>query len=72
MIKKLLAKLVNWTEQTEDFSKSAFRAGQKARERIEREHNDDMSSGHDPEYIPKRDIPSESEILGPSEGKIKD
>ena len=32
MIKKILAKLMNFTEQKEDFAKSAFRAAQKDEE----------------------------------------
>jgi len=36
MIKKFFAKLMNFTEQKENFAKSAFRADQKEQERMAR------------------------------------
>ncbi|MBI2062105.1 MAG: hypothetical protein HYT64_00190 [Candidatus Yanofskybacteria bacterium] len=59
-------KLMNFTEQKENFAKSAFRADQKDQERMTREHNQQIMAGRDKKYVSERTIPDEGEILGPS------
>ncbi len=72
MIKKFLAKLVNWTEQKEDFAKSAFRADQKDQERMARERHEQIMTGRDKKYVSERTVPSKEEVLGPSDSALKE
>ncbi len=67
MIKKFLAKLINFTEQKENLAKSAFRADQKEQERMAREKHEQIMAGRERKYVSERTIPAEEEILGPSE-----
>jgi len=69
MIKKILAKLMNFTEQKEDFAKSAFRAAQKDEEKMARERQEQIMAGRDKKYVSEQTVPTEGEILGPSESK---
>ncbi len=69
MIKKILAKLANYTEKKENFAKSAFRADQKEQERMARERHGQIMAGRDKKYVSERTVPSESETLGPSDKK---
>lgn len=65
-------KLVNFTEQKEDFSKSAFRAGQKEQERMARERHEQIMAGRDKKYVSEQTVPNEGEILGPSDSALKE
>ncbi len=69
MIKKLLAKLMNWSDQREDFSKSRFRADQEDQARMARERHEQIMEGRDKKYVSEQTVPSEGQILGPSESK---
>ncbi|OGN34110.1 MAG: hypothetical protein A3G51_00795 [Candidatus Yanofskybacteria bacterium RIFCSPLOWO2_12_FULL_43_11b] len=66
MIKKFFAKLMNFTEQKENFAKSAFRADQKEQERMARERHEQIMAEREHKYVSERTVPSEGEILGPS------
>ena len=72
MIKKILAKLANWSEQREDFSKSRFRASQEDQAKLDRERQEQILSGRDKKYVSERTVPPEEEILGPSDSKSND
>ena len=73
MIKKILAKLMNSTEQKENFAKSAFRADQKEQERMARErHEQIMRERGEYKHVSERTVPTEGEIVGPSESKLKE
>lgn len=69
MIKKILAKLANWSEQREDFSKSRFQAGQEDQAKMARERHEQIMAGRDKRYVSERTVPAEEEILGPSDSK---
>ncbi len=71
MIKKILAKLMNFTEQKEDFAKSAFRADQKEQEKMARERHEQIMVGRDKKYVSEQTVPTEGEILGPSDSGLK-
>ena len=51
MIKKIFAKLVNWSGQREDFSKSRFRADQEDQARMARERLEQIMTGRDKKYV---------------------
>ena len=72
MIKKILAKLMNFTEQKEDFAKSAFRAAQKDEEKMARERQEQIMAGRDKKYVSEQTIPSEEKVLGPSDSALKE
>lgn len=72
MIKKILAKLVNWSGQREDFSKSRFQADQEEQARMARERNVQIMAGRDKKYVSEQTVPSEEEILGPSNSALKE
>ncbi len=72
MIKKFLAKLVNWSGQREDFSKSRFRADQEEQARMARERHEQVMAERERKYVSERTVPAEGEILGPSESKPKE
>lgn len=69
MIKKLLAKLVNWSEQRENFSASRFRTNQADEAKMARERHEQIMAGRDREYVSERTLPNEEKILGPSDSK---
>ena len=71
MIKKIFAKLVNWSGQREDFSKSRFRADQEDQARMARERLEQIMTGRDKKYVSEQTVPTEGEILGPSEPGTK-
>lgn len=72
MIKKFLAKLVNWTEQREDFSKSRFRADGEEQAKLARERHEQIMAERDRKYVSERTVPAESEILGPSDSALNE
>ncbi len=72
MFKKIIAKLVNWTEQREDFSKSRFATDQKDQAKLARERHEQVMTGRDRKYVSERTIPAEEEILGPSDSELKE
>lgn len=69
MIKKFLAKLANWTEQREDFSKSRFRVGEEDQAEMTRERHEQIMAERDREYVSEWTVPTEREIVGPGESK---
>ncbi len=69
MLKKLLAKLMNYTEQKENFAKSAFNADRAEQERMARENHEQVMAERQRKYVSERTVPAEGEILGPSESK---
>ena len=69
MLKKILAKLVNWSGQRENFSASRFRTNQEDEARMARERHEQIMSGQDKKYVSERTVPAEEEILGPSDSK---
>lgn len=64
-------KLVNWSEQREDFSKSRFRADQEEQTRMARERHEQIMTGRDKKYVSERTVPSEKEVLGPSDSALR-
>ncbi len=72
MIKKIFAKLMNFTEQKENFAKSAFRADQKDQEKMAREKHEQIMAGRDRKYVSEQTVPSEEQILGPSDSASKE
>lgn len=71
MIKKLLAKLVNWSEQRENFSRSRFQADQEDQTKLARERHEQIMAERNRKYVSERTIPAESEIFGPSGSALK-
>lgn len=71
MIKKFLAKLVNWSEQREDFSKIRFRADQEEQSKFARERQEQIMAERERQYVSERTIPAEKKILGPSDSGAK-
>ncbi len=70
-MRKLIAKLMGWHEQRANFPKRTFEANQKAVAKEKREKIEEDERGRGVDYAPDRTVPSESEILGPSESKNK-
>ena len=69
MIKKFLTKLVNWSEQRENFSASRFRANQGDEAKLAKERHEQIMAERQRKYVSERTVPAEGEILGPSESK---
>lgn len=72
MIKKFLAKLVNWTEQRENFSKSRFESDQRDQAKLARERHEQIVVGRERKYVSERTVPTQEEILGPSNSTLKE
>lgn len=73
MIKKIFAKLINFSERREDVSKSAFMADSVEQARMARErHEQIMRERGEHKYVSERTVPTEGEIVGPSESKPED
>lgn len=70
-MKKLLAKLINWSGQREDFSKSRFRADGEEQAKLARERHEQIMAGRDKKYVSERTVPTENEILSPSDSALK-
>lgn len=69
MLKKILAKLVNWSEQREGFSKSRFRADQEEQAKLAREKHEQIVLGRQRKYVSERTVPTEEEILSSSDSE---
>lgn len=72
MIKKIFAKLMNWSEQRENFSASRFRTNQADEARMARERHEQIMAGRDKKYVSEQTVPSEEEILGPSDSALNE
>lgn len=72
MIKKLLAKLMNWSGQREDFAKSRFRADQEEQAKMARERHEQIMAERERKYVSEQTVPGEEEILGPSDSALKE
>ena len=72
MIKKIFAKLVNWSGQRENFSASRFRANQEDEARMARERQKQIMDSRDKKYVSEQTVPSEDKILGPSDSGLKE
>ncbi|GEM_PF-6134039 len=71
MIKKVLVKLVNWSEQREDFSKVRFRADQEEQAKLARERHEQIIAERERQYVSERTLPAAEKILGPSNSEAK-
>ena len=73
MIKKIFAKLMNFSERRENLAKSAFNADRGEQERLARErHEQIMRERGEHKYVSERTVPTEGEIVGPSESKTEE
>lgn len=70
MIKKILAKLANWSEQRENFSASRFRVNQGDEAKMAKERHEQIMAGRDKKYVSEQTVPAEKEILGPSDSAL--
>lgn len=70
MIKKFFIKLTGAWNQRENTPAMRLEADQKDQAKLTRErHEQIMESRGDRKYVPERAIPSDEEILGPSDSK---
>ena len=72
MIKKILAKLVNWSGQRENFSASRFMANQADESEMARERQRQIMDSRDKKYVSEVTTPSGEEIIGPSDSALKE
>ena len=69
MIKKLLAKLVGFREQRANLPAIRHESEQKDEAKLARERLEDIMRSRDKKYVSEQTVPSEEEILCPSESK---
>lgn len=69
MIKKFIIKLVNWKTR-EKLSATRFHSDQQDQDKLARERHDQiMKSRGERKYVSETTVPTDQEILGPSEPK---
>ena len=71
MIKKLLAKLVNLSEQRENFAKSRFRSSKDDEAKLAKERHEQIMASREKKYVSEVTAPSEEDVLGPSDSALK-
>ena len=69
MIKKFFIKLMNWSEQRENFSASSFRTNQADQAKLARERHEQIMAGRNKKYVSEQTIPTEENLLGPSDSE---
>lgn len=71
MIKKIIAKLMNWQEQRGNNPERIHGSEQKDRHKEEaelaKERHDEIMRNRDRKYVSERTAPTDEEILGPSD-----
>ncbi len=70
MIKKFLAKLINSWDRMPDASKQKAKNREEAE--LAKERHDQVMADRERKYVSERTVPTEGEILGPSEPESKE